>query len=197
VLQGSLDGLNGRDTWGSVQHDLAYGLPGVDGSRSGGSLCLIPVASTLRDDRDVEARRNPRFSGDKLPQRGHRRRRQGRIGQGNRWRHPARRAMSGEDGPTSQPGKVFTGQIELDLAFLLQRAAVGVLPGIDQIAAVDGTRWRGWEGIQRRLKNLGCRSHSLGRSALGAACHPIRDCQGPLGEQLTYRAVLGSAGSGG
>jgi hypothetical protein len=38
VLQGSLDGLDGRDTWGAVQHNLAHDTPGVDGSGSGGSL---------------------------------------------------------------------------------------------------------------------------------------------------------------
>ena len=128
MRQGCLDGLHGRVTWGAVQQDRAHDTPGLM-VPAAAAVCDCSVARAVRDHLDVEACRRPRCPGDERPQRRHRRCRQGGIGQRNRRGHPACRAVAREEGPTPRPGEVFTGQVEFDLALMLQYTAVGVFPG--------------------------------------------------------------------
>jgi hypothetical protein len=51
--------------------------------------------------------------------------------------------MAREEGPTPWTGMIRTGQVDFDLAFVLQHATGVILLGISQIAAVDGSRRHG------------------------------------------------------
>jgi hypothetical protein len=72
VLQGRGDGLDGHGAGGSREHDPAYRTPGVDDPCRRVGLRLISVASAMRGNFDMEARRRPLGWGDALPERGHR-----------------------------------------------------------------------------------------------------------------------------
>jgi hypothetical protein len=99
--------------------------------------------------------------------------------------------MAREEGPAPWTGRVRTGQVDLDLAFVLQHAGLSIFLGISQIAAVDGTRRHGRESVQGRPQPPGHLCRRLGRRALRAGEHLTLEHQGTLGEELAYRAILG------
>src|SRR5437868_3447952 len=59
VLQRRIDGLDRHDAGGAMQHHCAHCTPGADGPSRRGGLGLIPIASAMERDLDMEASRRP------------------------------------------------------------------------------------------------------------------------------------------